>query len=86
MGSEVTDLVHRDYRATLADLRRLNFWIRADGAWRASALPYWDAGDVLCNVLHGHCPVLPVGTAGAGRAARAPILPLHWFLPFDGNK
>lgn len=63
------------------ELRRLNHWIRAGGAWRCSALPYWDASDVLCNVLLGHCPVLPVGSLGAGRAARAPVLPLRWYQP-----
>lgn len=60
-------------------LRRLNLWISAGGAWRASTLSYWDGEDVLCNVLLGALTDFPRGTAGGGRATRAPVLPLRWY-------
>jgi hypothetical protein len=32
-------------------LRRLNFWLSADGAWRCSLLPHFEAAAVLSRVL-----------------------------------
>jgi hypothetical protein len=48
------------------DLERLNLFIEAGGAWRASSLTYWDAWRVFEDTLRGG-RVLPVGPAGGGR-------------------
>lgn len=50
-------------------LARLNFWIEAHGAWRASALPYWEAYELLSRVVSGRTYKSKIGTAGGGRHA-----------------
>lgn len=53
---------------TQLELERLNLWLSADGGWRLSALPYWDAYAALCDVLVGRVvDVVPCGPNGAGR-------------------
>jgi len=87
IGAEVESLRWGALEPDAETLRILNGWIRAGGAWRSSALDAAQAETVLCNVLHGISPVLPVGTAGGGRSARAPVLPLCWYQPqsFQGK-
>lgn len=51
------------------ELDRLNLWIAARGAWRCSALPHFEAADVLSDVLSGSVLRVPVGPHGAGRWA-----------------
>ncbi len=55
------------------DLERLNLWISASGAWRCSALPYWDCRTILDEVLRSPYPI-PVGKSGAGRWTSRPKL------------
>lgn len=52
-------------------LFRLNFWIRAWGAWRCSLLPLKDANAVLSRVVECGMARVPVGRSGGGRHARA---------------
>lgn len=76
LGMEVSDLAFEGYQRGEADLRRLNHWIHANGAWRASVLPYWDARDLLSDVLSGELRRVHVGPAGGGRwTPRAALLP-----------
>lgn len=76
LGMEVQSLAFEGRERDEADLRRLNHWIHANGAWRASALPYWDARDVLGDVLSGELRRVDVGRAGGGRwTPRAAVLP-----------
>jgi len=49
-----------------AELFRLNFWIRAQGAWRCSLLPLPKAHEVVSRVVFDGLRV-PVGRARAGR-------------------
>lgn len=47
-------------------LERLNLWIEADGAWRASLLDHFECEKLLSAVLKRHVRVT-CGPAGAGR-------------------
>lgn len=55
-----------------AELFRLNFWIKALGAWRCSLLPLHHAHAVLRAVISGSLSHVPVGPSGAGRWAACP--------------
>ncbi len=81
LGLEVVGLELAGNKKTAEDLRRLNFWIESDGAWRASALPYWQGRGLLNDVLSGELGREFVGPAGGGRSAPATVLPLRWFQP-----
>lgn len=77
---EIISLNYEGLERSDDDLRRLNFFVRAAGAWRASALPHWEAHDILCDVLAGEFWRIAgrgsVGGAGGGRwTPRAPLLP-----------
>lgn len=80
LGIEVTTLDLDGIKKDVAELRRLNFFVRSSGAWRASSLPSWEAHEILGDVLLGEFRPVPgrngVGPGGAGRwAPRAPLLP-----------
>ena len=49
------------------ELFRLNFWIRAQGAWRCSLLPTSDANVIVSRVIEGGVVRIPVGRSGDGR-------------------
>jgi len=50
------------------ELERLNLLLSADGGWRLSALPYWDAYAAFCDIVTGRIvDPLPCGPNGAGR-------------------
>ena len=77
LGLEVNHLKLGGREITGDELQRLNFWIAANGAWRASALPYWDGFNLLVDVLSGNLGVnFLVGNAGAGRSYRYEAVPL----------
>jgi len=69
LGSEILDLEINGHKKTALDLERLNLWIAAHGAWRASALPYWEAAQILDGVLAGRPYKAKIGRAGGGRSA-----------------
>jgi hypothetical protein len=88
LGMLVDQLEIGGKEKTAEELRRLNFWICADGAWRASALPYWDGAGLLSDVLTGDIGSnFRVGPCGGGRAAGATVFPLRWYQPqhFQGE-
>lgn len=67
LGCEVLSLRFGGHEKTAPELERLNLWIAAYGAWRASALPYWEAFEVLDRVLSGRPHKPKVGVGGGGR-------------------
>lgn len=69
LGCEVLELELDGQKKTALEVERLNLWIAAHGAWRASALPYWEARKVLDRVLGGQTYRTYVGSAGGGRNA-----------------
>lgn len=69
LGIEVQELEIDGHKKTALQVERLNLWIKAYGAWRCSALPYWDASNVLEHVLAGRLDAPKVGDAGGGRVA-----------------
>lgn len=79
LGSEVRSFELGGHKKTALELERLNLWIAAYGAWRASALPYWEARGVLDRVLAGCSDKAKVGCAGGGRrASRAKFEVVLW--------
>ena len=82
LGLEVEYLEIAGNKITGEELRRLNFWIRADGAWRSSALGHFESSGLLSDVLSGELGKNnSVGRAGGGRHANATIVPIRWFRP-----
>jgi hypothetical protein len=47
-------------------IERLNYWLEADGAWRASLLTHFEAEKVLATVIRRNVR-LNLGSAGGGR-------------------
>jgi hypothetical protein len=69
LGGEISVLKVESEILDPERLERLNLWLYADGAWRASLLPHFEAERVLLTVLrHGGCTFL--GGAGGGRWPR----------------
>lgn len=69
LGCELLELELDGQKKTALELERLNLWISAHGAWRASALPYWEARRALDRVFEGRAYLPCVGSAGGGRSA-----------------
>jgi hypothetical protein len=66
LGLQLASLAVGGHEKAAPDLERLNLFLEAGGAWRASSLGYWDAWRVLDDVLLTGRN-LPVGPAGGGR-------------------
>lgn len=77
LGGEVAEFVQDGVAVGDRELRRLNFWIGAGGAWRCSTLPYGDAERALRDVLSGKLTVVPVGPVGGRWSAYAALLPFQ---------
>jgi hypothetical protein len=68
LGMEICRLELDGRVATPNAIERLNYWLKADGAWRASLLSHFEAEKVLKHVMQHRC-ALCVGQAGGGRWA-----------------
>ena len=80
LGLEVANLEIAGNKMTAEELRRLNFWIQADGAWRSSALGHFECSGLLGDVLSGELGRrISVGRAGGGRTEKAIVIPIRWF-------
>lgn len=68
LGMEVTQFAVNDIPAGDTELMKLNFFLKADGAWRASLLDHYEAEKVLCAVMgRGKLAQIPLGDSGGGR-------------------
>jgi len=53
MGMELETLSIGGSPVSPEALRRLNFWLEAHGAWKASELPWHECEEILHHVLSG---------------------------------
>jgi len=69
LGMQVASVRFDGHELYAPSLERLNFWIEAHGAWRASLLDHFECERVLATVIKRNV-VVKVGDAGGGRWAK----------------
>lgn len=66
LGIELASVTFDGHPLPVSSLEKLNMWLFADGAWRASLLDHFEAEKVLAAVIRRDV-VIPLGSGGGGR-------------------
>ena len=70
LGLDLVEVSWDGRPLTSREMEKLNLFIQADGAWRASLLDHFEAHRLIADVLGRRMPVIArLGQAGGGRWA-----------------